>query len=127
MTTRIYNVARQKFALAQINWQTNPFAASIASSSYKADIVNDTNIGAAGGLLATVDIFNRSVDSAGWFVCDPIFFANTPPGIKFSQIVVWRRSDGLLLIQFTFPGFTGGADKPFVVLRGASFPGLFRI
>lgn len=126
MTTRIYNIARQKFALGNVNWQLDAIVASIARPEYKANVVTDKHISIAGNLLSTVQVLNRVVDDAGWFLSDPIIFVNTP-NISFSQILFWRDGDGLLLFQATFPPFTGGQNKSFIIIRGAAFPGLWRI
>jgi hypothetical protein len=127
MTTSIYNIARRSFALALVNWQANPFQAAIPKLGYVFSVGGHSNITSCQPLRSTTLISSRTVDTAGWFLCDPVQFDDTPINENIDQIIFYRQTDGLLLLNISFPAIKSSVSKPLILLKGASRPGICRL
>lgn len=128
MSLRIYDTARNKFARGELRWHTDLFSAALVRSSYVIDLVNHKLLGDIGGALAIVPVIGLGVDTRGWCKAEPIFFSTTPANREIGYVVIYRRTDGVLVIVADFETLsTGPTGKPFILLQGLSTPGLFRV
>lgn len=124
----IYDVARVAFGGAQIDWRSHPMAAAIPHAGYIPNLTADASVGVVYPLpVPVVQLAGQKIEATGFLQCNAIFFPATPPGVVINNVVIYRLSDQMLVLNVSFPAFSSSLGKAMVLLQGYSHPGLCRL
>jgi len=127
VTVLIYDNARRALGTAQLDWSSQQMAAAIPVLNYQPILELHTYVTIAQPFRSPVVSLNgQAVHSAGWWQADTISFPEAPIGSPMNCVVIYRQTDGMLVLAVTFPTITATKSVPVALLSSAGAIGLCR-
>jgi hypothetical protein len=127
MTTTIYNIGRYSFARGRVDWQIDVMQCVIPHPGYVASLSGHSYVTTLQPYGNLTSVSNRITTPDGWCNSDMIQFTEVPLNTDIDQVVIYRVSDGMLLINIAFPTIRTSKQKALYIKKGVSRPGLFRL